>query len=301
MTTTWLVLDPVALLIGVILVAWLVLYVRGWLRLRRRGARDLASVYRLVVFLTASALVAAALFSPMSQLYRSYLFMRSLQFVILCLLAAPAFHLACGYDVLLWGLPDGWRRKVRRTLQPDAPVGRAVAWATPMALAWLGFVALFLVWHEPIVANWLLDRPLLHTAALAVLGLFALLFWWQVVGAGPRLHTPLAPWVIAIMLVITEITNMVTGVSMAFAGQPIYAHYAAAAAANPQRALDAAGDQALGGATLWVAGSLLYVSSIVLVLNRLFVRYGSEGPQAAPNWDDDDNMIMPGLEHRVRR
>jgi cytochrome c oxidase assembly factor CtaG len=135
-----------------------------------------------------------------------------------------------------------------------------------------------------------------------LLGLLALVFWWHVVGAGPRLHKPLAAWMVAILLVLTEILNMVTGVSIAFAGEPIYAHYASAWAAAPAGArLDVLGDQALAGGLVWVAGSLLYVSSIVLVLNRLFVEHGEGGPAPALDWDDDDRMIMPGLEHRVRR
>lgn len=293
--------DFVAIALALLMLAWLALYVRGWLRLRRRGASSLASVYRLLVFLTATALVGAALLSPASWLNSRFLFLRTLQTVVLCLLAAPAFHLACGYDVLLWGLPDGARRSLRGHLQPGAPIGDAVARLTPAGGVWLAFVALFLVWHEPGVVNWLLARPPLHTAALTLLGLLALLFWWHVVGTGPRLHKPLAAWMVAILLVITEILNMVTGVSIAFAGEPIYAHYAAAFAAAPWGRLDVLGDQALAGGLLWVAGSLLYVSSIVLVLNRLFIEHGEGGPAPALDWDDDDRMIMPGLEHRVRR
>jgi cytochrome c oxidase assembly factor CtaG len=291
--------DPVAILLSLLMLAWLVLYVRGWLRLRRRGAAELASVYRLVVFLVATALVGFVLLSPVSWLNTQYLFMRMLQTVVLCLLAAPAFHLACGYDVLLWGMPDGARRRLRRTLQPQTAAGDFLRRATPAGGVWLAFVAAFLIWNEPGLVNFLLNYPMLHTAALTLLGLVALLFWWHVVGTGPRLHAPLSPWIVAVLLVITEIVNMVTGVSIAFSTQPIYAHYAAAATAP--RALDVAGDQALAGATLWVVGSMLYVSAIVLVLNRLFVEHGEGGPAPAPDWDDDDRMIMPGLEHRVRR
>lgn len=294
--------DAVALGLALLMLAWLLLYVRGWLRLRRRGASALASVYRLLVFLTATALVGVALLSPAAWLNSRFLFLRSLQTVVLCLLAAPAFHLACGYDVLLWGLPDGARRFLRARMQPGAPVGKIVAAATPVGGVWLAFIALFLIWHEPGVVNWLAARPSLHTAALTLLGLLALLFWWHIVGTGPRLHQPLVAWMAAILLVITEVLNMVTGISIAFAGKPIYAHYAAAAAAAPVAArLDVLGDQALAGALLWVAGSLLYVSSIVLVLNRLFIEHGEGGPAPALDWDDDDRMIMPGLEHRVRR
>jgi cytochrome c oxidase assembly factor CtaG len=293
--------DPVAILLSVLMLAWLLLYMRGWLRLRRRGAAELASVYRLIVFLTATALVGFVLLSPVSWLNTQYLFLRTLQTVVLCLLAAPAFHLACGYDVLLWGLPDRWRRRLRRSLQPQTAAGETLRKITPAAGVWLAFVAAFLVWHEPGIVNFLLGYPMLHTALLTVLGLLALLFWWHVVGTGPRLHTPLAPWLVAVLLVITEIVNMVTGVSIAFSTEPIYAHYAAVAAAASLPRVDAVGDQALAGAMLWVVGSLLYVSSIVLVLNRLFIEHGEGGPQAAPDWDDDDRMIMPGLEHRVRR
>jgi cytochrome c oxidase assembly factor CtaG len=293
--------DAVALALALLMFAWLLLYSRGWLRLRRRRA-PLASVYRLLVFLTATALVGAALLSPISALNSRFLFLRSLQTVVLCLLAAPAFHLACGYDVLLWGLPDSLRRRLRGHLRPGAAVGEAIRTVTPAGGVWLAFVACFLIWHEPGVVNFLLGSPARHTAALALLGLLALLFWWHVVGTGPRLHKPLAAWMVAILLVITEVINMVTGVSIAFAGAPIYAHYVAAAAASPVASrLDVLGDQALAGGLLWVAGSLLYVSSIVLVLNRLFIEQGEGGPTPAPDWDDDDRMIMPGLEHRVRR
>jgi cytochrome c oxidase assembly factor CtaG len=215
------------------------------------------------------------------------------------LLAAPAFHLACGYDVLLWGLPDSGRRWLRRTVRPGAPAGEGLRKATLVGGIWLAFVAVFLTWHEPGIVNWLLPHPMLHTTLLVLLALLALLFWWHVVGTGPRLHDPIAPWLVAILLVITEILNMVTGVSIAFSTQPIYSHYAVAAVA-PGRSLDVVGDQALAGATLWVVGSMLYVSSIVLVLNRLFIEHGQGGPAPAPDWDDDDRMIMPGLEHRLR-
>ena len=132
--------DPIAILLSVLMLVWLVLYVRGWLRLRRRGASQLASVYRLIVFLAATLLVGLVLLSPVSWLNSQYLFLRSLQTVVLCLLAAPAFHLACGYDVLLWGLPDSGRRWLRRTVQPGAPAGEWLRKATPVGGVWLAFV-----------------------------------------------------------------------------------------------------------------------------------------------------------------
>jgi putative membrane protein len=289
----------VNLLIGCVLVAWLVLYVRGWRRLRRRGAA-LASVYRLGVFLVATTLVALALFSPMHVLYTQYLFIRSLQTVILYLMAAPAFFLSCAYDVMLWGLPVRARKWLYHNVNQRAPLGHYVRKLMPPGVAWLLFVAAFVIWQEPTFVNWSVGQPVVHAIGLAVVGFLALLFWWQIAGSGPRLHRSLLPWMCAVMLLITEIVNMTTGISIAFSTQPFYAHYAAMAAANPQRVLSAVDDQSLAGAIIWVPGSFVYVTAIVLVLNRLFIKEGSR-PEPYANWDDDERMIMPGLEHRVKR
>ena len=288
-------------LVAALLFTSLVLYGRGWLRLRRRGAA-VATLFRLLVFLFAGLLVGIAFLSPLNTLNAQYLFARMLQTVILCLLAAPAFFLSLGYDVMLWGLPDRGRRALVRTLQPETRLGRVLRRLTPVGVAWLLFLALFLIWHDATFANWALAHHALHTLFLILLAFAALMFWWHIVGAGPRLHRPFAPWLAALVLVICELVNMITGVSIAFAGEPLYSHYVVAAQARgqlqPQLLM---ADQALAGGLLWVAGSLLYVTSILLILNRLFERHGGSQPAAHPGWDDDDRMIMPGLEHRVKR
>lgn len=297
------VADVLALLIHfaveLVLIAWLALYVRGWRRLRRRGAA-LASVYRLFVFLAATALVGFALVSPMNQLYAQYFFVRSLQTIILYLMAAPAFFLSCAYDVMLWGLPVCARHWMYHKVNRRTRASRYMRKVTPPGVAWLLFLAAFAIWQEPTFVNWSASQPLVHAIGLVVMGFLALLFWWPISGSGPRLHRPLVPWMCAVMLLITEFVNMTTGISIAFSTQPFYAHYVAAAAADPQRVLSALDDQTLGGGIIWVPGSFVYVSAIVLVLNRLFIKSGSR-PEPYANWDDDERMIMPGLEHRVKR
>ena len=238
----------------------------------------------------------------MNQLNTQYLFARTLQTVLLCLLAAPAFFLSLGYDVMLWGMPDRSRRAMKRTLQPETRLGKTLRRFTPVWAVWLAFLALFLIWHDASFVNWALAHHAAHTLYLCLLALAALLFWWHIVGTGPRLHPPFTPWLAAIVLVICEIVNMITGVSLAFASEPIYSHYLQAAQTlNPSQALARVmADQALSGGMLWVAGSLLYVTSILLIVNRLFEQHGASQPAAHPGWDDDERMIMPGLEHRLK-
>src|SRR5690606_28839371 len=114
------------------------------------------------------------------------------------------------------------------------------------------------------------------------------------IGTGPRLHTELSPWLAAIALLIIELTSMSIAVPTAFSTDPIYTYYVEAfAAADRWLPLTIADDQALGGGLLWVAGSAIYLSSIVLILNRLFDRHGMDRAEPLPGWDDDDRMIMP--------
>jgi cytochrome c oxidase assembly factor CtaG len=295
-------LDLIALTVGILTIFGLALYVRGWMRLRRRGS-GLATVYRLLVFVFAAFLVGVAFLSPLNTLNREYLFMRELQVVVVCLLAPPAYFISCAYDMMLAGLPTSARRSLNRTLQESAAIGGVLHKATPFWFVWLLFLSLFLIWHDPGFANWMLARPVVHTFGLVILATAALLFWWHLVGTGPRLHASLPAWIFALALVPVEIANMATGVSIAFADKPLYDHYAAAAAAATAAGvprLNILEDQALGGAMLWVAGSFIYISAIILLVNRLFQAHDGT-PEPHPNWDDDDRMIMPGLEHRVRQ
>lgn len=294
-------MNFLSLALGVLLIVVTVLYLRGWVRLRRRAA-GFANLARLAVFLFAVAVTATVFLSPMNWLNAEYFFIRVAQYVFLCLFAIPAFFISCAFDVMLWGLPADGRRAVARWMRSKGRIRRTVHRATQPWLAFMLFIALFVIWYDNRIASWLLVNSLLHTASLLLLGGAAMLAWWHLIGTGPRLHTELSPWLAAIALLIIELASMSIAVPTAFSTEPIYAHYVAAFAA-PGRwlPLTIADDQALGGGLLWVGGSAVFLSSIVLILNRLFDRHGMDQSDPLPGWDADERMIMPGLEHRVKR
>lgn len=294
-------MNLLALGVGLVLFGVSVLYLRGWARLRRRGA-TFANLPRLAIFAFAVTLTAAVFLSPLNWLNQEYLFIRMAQYVFLCLFAVPAFFLSCTFDIALWGLPAPARRAISRWVRSRSSLRRTVhnvtrPWATIML-----FIALFVIWYDVRIASWLLGNALAHTASLLLLGVAAMLVWWHLIGTGPRLHTELSPWLAAIALLFIELASMSVAVPIAFSTAPIYPHYVAAFA-TPGRLLplSIADDQALGGGLLWVGGSAVFLSSIVLILNRLFDRHDGNIPIALPDWDADERMIMPGLEHRVKK
>src|SRR5262249_43689168 len=107
-------------------------------------------------------------------------------------------------------------------------------------------------------------------------------------------------WVYFAYLIGADIPNMASGVTIAFAGHPLYAYYQAVHASSqfPYQ-LGVIEDQIFGGGIVWCFGSLIYFSSAVAVMRKMFKDNHGDSPQPFPDWDSDERMIMPGLEHRV--
>jgi cytochrome c oxidase assembly factor CtaG len=296
------VVTLISILIGLGLIALTLLYFRGWTRLRRRGVR-FASFFRLFVFCFAVAMIALAFFSPLQWWHDQYFFARVGQTIALCLLAAPALFVSCAFDVALWGLPPRRRRAVGRRIRSHGKVNQALRRLTQPWLVIFLFLALYVLWYDPGISNWLLVRPTAHLLGLGIVWGGALLFWWHIVSTGPRLHREFSPWLAALAMLLLELANMSASMTIVFAAEPIYAHYAAVAsiASGGERFLTLMDDQTVGGGMLWVFGSAVYLSTIVLVLNRLFERHGADRARPLEDWDADERMIIPGLEHRVRK
>lgn len=286
--------------LGVLLIG-VAIYGRGWLRVRR-FAPAIATEGRLLLFLFSTLLMAVAHLPPLTWFSEQLLWVRALQKVILCLLAPPLFWLACPFPLVAWGLPRSWRYGLTRALLRATPLRQRLQALTHPGVVWLVFVSTFLVWHDTNFVNWSMSQLWSQQLALWGLGLVALLFWWHVVQTGPRLHRQLPGWVFFAYLIGADIPNMVCGVTISFSATPLYRHYAAAhAAATHPFAVSALEDQMISGGVIWVSGSLSYFFSAVLVIRKLFLDHHSDAPQPFPDWDSDERMIAPGLEHRVRQ
>ena len=274
-------------------------YLWGWRRLRR-AMPTLATRLRLFSFASATVALALALIWPFPGWSNYLLTMRSLQKVLVCMIAAPLLWQAAPVHVLVWGT-RGWTRHFFVTMRQQAATTGLLHTISQPLVGWFVYVAVFLFWHDPSIAQYFLGARAAHTLAPWLLLCAALLFWWPIVDTGPRIHRRFPAWLLIVSLLSVEITNMVAGVTIAFSTEPIYAYYPALRAQLPADALpwSQLTDQVAGGAIVWVFGSLVYISSIVLVLFRLFRKEGSSTPQPLPDWDNDAKFIAPGLEHRV--
>jgi len=93
------------------------LYWRGWQRLRRSGA-PLATGARLSLLVNSLLLFLLATLPPLYTLSHSLLYARALQKIMVAMVAAPLFWLACPVHVILCGLSFAWRQQILVWLRP---------------------------------------------------------------------------------------------------------------------------------------------------------------------------------------
>ncbi len=278
-------------------------YIGGWNRLHVIQP-NLATQSRLFAFMLSMLLLAAALVWPLHGFSQHFLLARTLQKIAIVMLAAPFFWLGCGFHVIAWGLPTGLRKLTARLWFRHWRGTPLLANVFNLAVVWFLFLASVLSWHDSSFVDLIMPNPWLRNLTPLWMVVAGLLFWWQIVGTGPRRYTTRSPVARIGALLAIEVINVAMGMYIAFHELPLYAYYSTLRSANPTDYLNAISahlDQSASGGINWVFGSAVYFGSVILVVNSIWRRVAnSEQPQPPINWDADDKFIMPGLEGRVR-
>ena len=271
-------------------------YWRGWQRLRRSGA-PLATGTRLSLLINSLLLILVVTLPPFYTLSHSLLYVRALQKIMVAMVAVPMFWLACPVHVILRGLAFARRQQFIRWLRPDHWGGRLTQFLGQPALAWLFYVCAIVIWHDSAVVNWAMSAPLRHYLTLTVLLTAALLYWVQITGTGLYTKARLPGWMLFVYAVGVEIPNMTAGVTIAYSSASLYNHYATLHTAQGTSVIE---DQMLSGGLIWFMGSVVFFSSAVMIVNRLFKANKGDEADHLPDWDSEERMIAPGLEHRLK-
>lgn len=243
------------------------LYLRGWQSLRRREAHaHLSKGWRLAAYLGGLALVALALMSPIDVLGGQLFYMHMIQHLLLVMVAPPLLLIANPFPVIVWGLPQPARQKVAGLFAKPSAFRRVLRTVTPPGVAWMLFIALFLGWHDARAYNAALRFDWVHDLEHATFFGSAMLFWWHVTGAGPKIHGRFSVGMRAAYLLITVPVNMLTGVTIAFSSEPIYTFYTTVPRLWNIGVME---DQMLGGVLMWIPGSMMYiVAALILLANK---------------------------------
>jgi putative membrane protein len=270
------------------------LFTWGWRRIRRRHSSSqnaLATGWRLAAYLGGLGILGLALMSPIDILGGQLFFMHMVQHLLLVMIVPPLLLLANPLPFFMWGLPTRARRRVGRLLSRRSTLRRSIYALAAPGLVWMAFVAFFLGWHDPKAYNAALSNDLIHDLEHLTFFGSAMLFWWLIIGAGPRLRS-LSRGVRIALLLVTVPVNMAAGVVIAFAGQPIYTYYATV----PRLwGISVVQDQMIGGVIMWIPGSMMFILAALILISRLVQAEAEKEPLPESEWATDESMIVPGF------
>jgi cytochrome c oxidase assembly factor CtaG len=204
--------------------------------------------------------VAIALLSPLAYWSARYIWVRSLQDVLLANVAPALLALGAPWLVLRRGLRRRPEAGVGEPgLRPSAPRGSArLAAGIVIAfnVAWCG-------WHVPVLYDGALRYPVVYAAeVMSYLGL-GVAFWLVLIGSRP-LSPVLAPLRRAAMLAGSVVVSTLLGMVLVFGYGLAYPGYLGAG----HHVLSVVYDQQTGGAVLWVLVLPVYVTAGVALLIR---------------------------------
>lgn len=271
-------------------------YTAGWWRLRQRSRNPkLANKKRLAAYWGGLVILAVSLMSPIDPLGGQLFFMHMLQHLLTIMFAAPLLLLAAPFPMILWGLPPRLRRFVGRQFARAAITRNLLYEATKVSLVWMLFIVVYAGWHDPNLYSLALRRDWVHDVQHLTFFGASMLFWWHIIGAGPRLHR--APiWARIAMLITVVPVNMAIGITIATAETVLYDYYNTVPRIWGFTTLQ---DQMLAGVIMWIPGSMMFLLAVILLLATELRTTDQDPPKPVPNWDSDEAMVAPGLEHRV--
>ncbi|MFC2023372.1 cytochrome c oxidase assembly protein [Chloroflexota bacterium] len=253
------------------------LHLVGRWRLKQRGGSRTVPAWRSVAYLGGLAVLWVALMSPIDVMSGQFFYMHMVQHLLLVMIAPPLLWIGNPMPVAMWGMPPALRLEVGRWLRPDAEFRRVVRSLTTPGLAWIYFVAALVGWHEPVAYNAALQHELVHDLEHLTFYGTAMLLWWHIIGAAPHIHKRMPVGVrIAYALSVVPV-NMLTGVAIAFASEPLYNYYSGVPRLGRLTLLE---DQMLGGVIMWIPGSMMYLIAALILVAGL-VRSGGDESQVA--------------------
>jgi putative membrane protein len=241
------------------------LFLRGAWRLRT-ARRPGIGVGRLVAAAVGFTALGVALGNAVHAAAHELFSAHMAQHLLLVSVAAPALLLADPAAVTLWGLPAPARRVVGRALAPGRPLRRVLSALTRPALTWPLYVLTLWLWHLPGAYEAALRSGPLHDLEHIVFFGAALLFWFPVLGAGPRVAPAPHPAIRVGYLVLGALQSAALGLLLSTRPAPLYEVYAATA---PAWGLTGSEDQAWGGVLMWSVGAAVDMAAVLLVLTRV--------------------------------
>lgn len=255
--------PPIALDVVLLFIA--IVYLRGWLSLRRSSPGLIAGT-RLAAFLAGIFSLWVAIGSPLSAFDDASLTAHMIQHILLMLVVPPLVLLGAPALPLLHGFPQWFVRIVLGPFLRSRPVqvvGKALV--HPL-LCWILAAVAMIGWHVPSAFELALRSDFWHEVEHICFLFTSILFWWPVIQPFPS-EARWPRWAIPVYLFLGMFPSSAIGAFLAFYDQVLYPSYREAPVLVGNSPL---ADQVLAGSLMWVLGMFVcFVPAVVITLKLL--------------------------------
>lgn len=241
-----------------------ILYVRGWLRIRRTRPM-LFPAWRLVCFLLGLATIWVAVASPLDGFADVLLSAHMVEHILLMSFAPPLLLLGAPQVPMLRGLPRILRTRIAGPLLRSRSLKTLGQFLLLPVVAWLLMNLTFLGWHVPAAYDFALEHELWHDFEHICFLTTSILFWWPLLRPWPT-TIRYSGWILLLYLVGADIVNTALSAFLAFCGRPVYGFYLEEP--NPFH-IAPLSDQVTGAVLMWVIGSFVFLIPAMLITARL--------------------------------
>src|SRR6266446_6215323 len=246
------------------IVAFAVLYARGWLQLHRRDP-DRFGFFQLTAFFAGLTTVVCALCSPLDAFAGWLLTVHMTQHLLLMMVAPPLILWGAPYLPLLSGLPRYFAINGVGPFLSSTVLRKVASFVSHPAFCWSAFILINVAWHLPALYELALRSPSWHRVEHFSFLSTALLFWWPIIQPHPWVaRTP--RWLILPYLFLADFQNTALSAFLVFCDRVVYPTYETVPRIT---GLTALGDQAAAGAMMWVAGSIFFLIPVGLITIEL--------------------------------
>ena len=246
-----------------------VIYVRGWMRIRKTRPRIFPS-WKLACFLAGIASLVIAVASPIDTLGDKLLFLHMVQHYVFMSVAPPLIVLAAPVVPMLRGLPRWFVRPVLGPLLRTRWLRKFFHSLVNLRTAWLLMNLSYLGWHVPAAYEFALSNENWHNCEHACFFFTSILFWWPIIEPWPS-RFEYSRWLLLPYLLSADIVNTALSAFLVFSGRVLYPSYDV----QPRLfGISALNDQAAAGAFMWVFGSTVFLIPAFAITLQLLSNRG---------------------------
>ncbi len=243
----------------------LLIYLAGWMRLRRTRPQAIP-VWRLVCFVAGILALFVAVSSPLDTFSESLLFMHMGQHFVLMSVAPPLIVMGSPVVPMLRGVPRWFIRHFLAFFFRRPIFHRLARLLVDLRFAWLAMNLAYICWHIPAAYEFALRSENWHNFEHFCFFSTSVLFWWPILQPWPSRPTA-SRWTLIPYLLLADLVNTGLAAFLCFSGRLLYPSYGEIVPRPFE--LSALSDQIAAGAFMWVFGSIVFLIPALWLIMQL--------------------------------